>query len=80
MWMRCGVHMFHPVNGRRGFDLLDAPDWMHAVKPPREIMAKLLQEENDIRRENRKYLEEVRLRNESKPGKGTGEGEGTAPG
>ena len=49
MRMRCGVHMFHPVNGRRGFELLDPPDWMHNAKPPRTIMAKLLQEEDEMR-------------------------------
>jgi len=48
-WMACGVHMFHPVNGRRGFDLLSAPEWMCQRKPSLQVMKALLQRENTIR-------------------------------
>jgi len=47
-WMMCGVHMFHPVNGRRGFDLVSPPANSHK-KPPVEVMIKMLKREEELR-------------------------------
>uniref|UniRef100_A0A6B2LE57 F-box domain-containing protein n=1 Tax=Arcella intermedia TaxID=1963864 RepID=A0A6B2LE57_9EUKA len=49
-WMMCGVHMFHPVNGRRGFDLLPPPPPEIAQhKPPVDTMIKMLKREDELR-------------------------------
>jgi len=47
-WMLCGVHTFHPVNGRRGFDLLPPPENV-ANKPPVEVMEQMLKREDELR-------------------------------
>jgi hypothetical protein len=47
-WMMCGVHMFHPVNGRRGFDLVPPPP-NSDQKPPLETMIKMLHREEELR-------------------------------
>jgi len=47
-WMMCGIHMFHPVNGRSGFDLLPPPP-NSDQKPPLETMIKMLRREEELR-------------------------------
>jgi hypothetical protein len=49
-WMMCGVHMFHPVNGRYGFDSLPPPVFPEGQsKPPLETLKAMLKRENDLR-------------------------------
>jgi len=40
--------MFHPVNGRRGFDLLDPPNNLEN-KPALDVMIKMLKREDELR-------------------------------
>eukprot|EP01121_Diplochlamys_sp_Union-15-3_P021666 TRINITY_DN8891_c0_g1_i2.p1 TRINITY_DN8891_c0_g1~~TRINITY_DN8891_c0_g1_i2.p1 ORF type:complete len:366 (+),score=40.92 TRINITY_DN8891_c0_g1_i2:98-1195(+) len=47
-WMMCGVHMFHPVNGRVGFDLLPVPQNI-TEKPSVEVMKQILKREDELR-------------------------------
>jgi len=48
-WMRCGVHMFHPVNGRQGFELLKVTEEQKLNRPPIEIIKAMLKREDDLR-------------------------------
>lgn len=49
-WMMCGVHMFHPVNGRTGFDSLPPPKFPPGMsKPSVEKLKEMLKRENDLR-------------------------------
>jgi len=48
-WMMCGVHMFHPVNGRRGFDLLKPDSNLVEKKPSLETMIQMLKREDELR-------------------------------
>jgi len=41
--------MFHPVNGRRGFDLLPAPPGARERAPTAEVMVRMLQREEELR-------------------------------
>ena len=46
----CGVHMFHPVNGRVGFDALPPPEFPPGYeKPPLETITAMLKREDDLR-------------------------------
>eukprot|EP01087_Luapelamoeba_hula_P010647 TRINITY_DN2825_c0_g1_i1.p1 TRINITY_DN2825_c0_g1~~TRINITY_DN2825_c0_g1_i1.p1 ORF type:complete len:388 (-),score=61.11 TRINITY_DN2825_c0_g1_i1:631-1794(-) len=49
-WMMCGVHMFHRVNGRVGFDALPAPELPAGFeKPPIETVKAMLKREDELR-------------------------------
>jgi hypothetical protein len=49
-WMMCGVHMFHPVNGRCGFDALPPPEFPPGqTKPPLETIKAMLKREDELR-------------------------------
>jgi len=48
-WMRCGVHMFHPVNGRCGFDLVKPSKELIDSKPPLDKMVAMLKREEELR-------------------------------
>jgi len=47
-WMLCGMHMFHPVNGRFGFDLLPKPE-VDIPIPSEEVMKAMLKREDELR-------------------------------
>jgi len=46
--MLCGVHMFHAVNGRQGFDALPKP-LLSIPIPTFEVVLKMLQREDELR-------------------------------
>lgn len=46
----CGVHMFHPVNGRNGFDALPPPEFPPGTeKPSLETIKAMLKREDELR-------------------------------
>jgi len=49
-WMLCGVHMFHAVNGRKGFDAVSAPEIPQGIcKPSVEVIKAMLTREDQLR-------------------------------
>jgi len=47
-WMLCGVHMFHPVNGRYGFDALPKPE-IDLPIPSLDLLKNMLKREEELR-------------------------------